>query len=97
VAQREVRSTGSAHGGVGGAAPWPEVPECVEALLSVNGDAEWLAVGSEQRTTVRGGEASRFGLLNDVSQRIRTRAVYAAGGHRRCTVVIRGVAWVYAR
>jgi hypothetical protein len=52
VARREVQSTGSAHGGVGGAVPWPEVPICVEALL---GGAGWLAVGSEQWTTVQGG------------------------------------------
>jgi hypothetical protein len=55
VAQREVRSTGSAHGDVGGAVPWPEVPVCVEALLGGNGGTGWLAAGFEQRTTVRGG------------------------------------------
>jgi hypothetical protein len=52
VARREVQSTGGARGGVGGAVPWPEVPVCVEVLL---GGAGWLAVGSEQRTTVQGG------------------------------------------
>jgi hypothetical protein len=55
VARREVQSTGGARGGVGGAVPWTEVPVCVEALLGGNGGAGWLAVGSEQRTTVRGG------------------------------------------
>jgi hypothetical protein len=55
VARREVWSIGGARGGVGGAVPWPEVPVYVEALLGGNGGAGWLAVGSEQRTTVRGG------------------------------------------
>jgi nicotinamidase-related amidase len=55
VARREVRSTGDARGGVGRAVPWPEVSVCMEALLGGNGGAGWLAVGSEQRTTVRGG------------------------------------------
>jgi hypothetical protein len=55
VARREVRSTGGARGGVGGAVPWPEVPVCVEALLGGNGGTGWLVVGSEQRTTVWGG------------------------------------------
>jgi hypothetical protein len=45
----------------------------------------------------RGGEASWFGLLNDVSQRIRTWAAYAAVGHRRRMVSIRSVAWVRVR
>jgi hypothetical protein len=40
---------------VGGAVPWPEVPVCVEALLGGNSSTGWLAVGSEQRTTVQGG------------------------------------------
>jgi hypothetical protein len=52
---QEVRSTGGARGSVGGTVPWPEVPVCVEALLGGNGRAGWLAVGPEQRTTVRGG------------------------------------------
>jgi hypothetical protein len=47
MAQREVWSTGSAHGDVGGAVPWPEVPVCVEALLSGSGGAGWLAAGFE--------------------------------------------------
>jgi hypothetical protein len=55
VAQREVQSTGGAHGDVGGAVPWPKVPICVEALLGGNGGAGWLVVGFEQQTTVRGG------------------------------------------
>jgi hypothetical protein len=55
VARREVRSTGGGRGGVGGAVPWPEVPVRVEALLGGNNGAGWLAVGSEQQTTVRGG------------------------------------------
>jgi hypothetical protein len=55
MARREVRSTGGARGGVGRAVPWPEVPVCVEALLGDNSGAGWLAVGSEQRTTVQGG------------------------------------------
>jgi hypothetical protein len=146
VAQREVRSTGGARGGIGGAVLWPEVPVCVEVLLSGNGGAGWLAVGSEQRTTVRGGawrqwEAHQLrggpgrwlvevvidevaveevvgdgggglalradtnkkqrcegeerqvdrALLNDVSQRIRTRAACTAGGHRQHTFTVRGV------
>jgi hypothetical protein len=52
VAWREVWSTGGAHGGV---VPWPEVPVGVEALLGCNGGVGWLAAGSEQQTTVRGG------------------------------------------
>jgi hypothetical protein len=36
MARREVRSTGGAHGGVGEAIPWPEVPVCVEVLLGGN-------------------------------------------------------------
>jgi hypothetical protein len=52
VARREVRSTGGARGGVGGAVPWSEVPVRVEALLGGNGGTGWLAVGSEQRPTV---------------------------------------------
>jgi hypothetical protein len=55
VARREVRSTGGARSGVGRAVPWPEVPVYVEALLEGNGGTGWLAVGSEQRTTIRGG------------------------------------------
>jgi hypothetical protein len=55
MAQRGVRSTGGAHCGVGGAVPWPEVPVCMEVLLDGNIGAGWLAVGSEQWTTVRGG------------------------------------------
>jgi hypothetical protein len=55
VARREVRSTCGARGGVGGVVPWPEVPVCMEVLLGGNGSAGCLAVGSEQRTTVRGG------------------------------------------
>jgi hypothetical protein len=55
VARREVRNTSGTHGGVSGAVLWPEMPICVEALLGSNGGAGWLAVGSEQRTTVRGG------------------------------------------
>jgi hypothetical protein len=55
VARRGVQSIGGARGGVGGAVPWPEVPVCVEALLGGNGGVGWLAAGSEQRTTVRGG------------------------------------------
>jgi hypothetical protein len=47
MARREVQSTGSARGGVGGAVPWPEVPVCVEALLGSNDSMGWLAVGSE--------------------------------------------------
>jgi hypothetical protein len=47
VARREVRSIGGARGGVGGVVPWPKVPVCVEALLSGNGGAGRLAVGSE--------------------------------------------------
>jgi hypothetical protein len=54
-ARRGVQSTGGAHGGIGGAVPWPEVPVCMEALLDGNDNAGWLAIGSEQRTTVRGG------------------------------------------
>jgi hypothetical protein len=55
VARREVWSTCGARVGVSREVPWPEVPICVEALLGGNGGAGWLAVGSEQRTTVRGG------------------------------------------
>jgi hypothetical protein len=55
VARREVRSTGGAHSGVGVAVPWPELPVHVETLLGGNGGVGWLAVGSEQRATVRGG------------------------------------------
>jgi hypothetical protein len=55
VARREVRSTDGARGGVGRAVPWPEVPVCVQVLLGGNGGTGWLAVGSEQRTTVWGG------------------------------------------
>jgi hypothetical protein len=47
MARREVRSTGGARGGVGGAVPWPEVPVYVEELLGGNDGAGWLAVGSE--------------------------------------------------
>jgi hypothetical protein len=55
VARRAVQSTCSAHGGVGGAVSWSEVPVYVEALLDGNGGAGWLAAGSELWTTVRGG------------------------------------------
>jgi hypothetical protein len=55
VARREVRSTCGAHGGVGGAVPWLEVPVCVEAHLGGNGGVGWLAIGSEQRIMVQGG------------------------------------------
>jgi hypothetical protein len=55
MVRREVRSTGGARGGVGGAVPWPEVPVYVEELLGGNDGAGWLAVGSEQRIMVRGG------------------------------------------
>jgi hypothetical protein len=54
VARREVQSTGGTHGDIGGAVPWPEVPVCVEALLSGNDGAGWLAASFEQRTTVQG-------------------------------------------
>jgi hypothetical protein len=50
VAQREVRSTGGARGGVGGAVPWPEVPICVEALLGDNGGRGGL------RSALRSGQ-----------------------------------------
>jgi hypothetical protein len=66
VAQREVRSTCGARGGVGGAIPWPEVPVRVEALLDGNGGAGWLAVGSEQRLTVWGGDPSSV-VLREVT------------------------------
>jgi hypothetical protein len=46
----------------------------------------------EATLCVGGGEASRFGLLHDVSQGIRTRAAHATGGHRRRTITICGVA-----
>jgi hypothetical protein len=55
VARREVRSTGGAHGDVGGAVPWLEAPVCVEALLGGNDGTGWLAAGFEQRTMIRGG------------------------------------------
>jgi hypothetical protein len=54
VARREVWSTGGTRGGVDRAVPWLEVPVCMEALHGGNGGAGWLAVGSEQRTMVRG-------------------------------------------
>jgi hypothetical protein len=55
VARREVRSTGGARGGVGGAVPWPEVSVYLEALPCGNGGTGWLAAGFEQQTTVWGG------------------------------------------
>jgi hypothetical protein len=55
VARRGVWSTCGAHGGVGRAVPWLEVPVCMEAFLDGNNGVGWRAVGSEQRTTVQGG------------------------------------------
>jgi hypothetical protein len=55
-----------ARGWVGGAVPWPEVPVHVEALLDGNDGAGWLAVGSEQRPTVRGGGPSSM-VLKEVA------------------------------
>jgi hypothetical protein len=61
MARRGARSTGGAHGGVGEAIPWPEVPVGVEALSAATatrgGETEVLLYdrGSAGKGTQRRG------------------------------------------
>jgi hypothetical protein len=65
----------------------------VEEVAEDGGGGLVLRADTNKKQRCEGrGEASRFGLLNDVSQRIRIQAAHAACGHRRRTVTVRGVA-----
>jgi hypothetical protein len=46
VARREVRSTGGAHGDIGGAVPWPDSAVSRDALAAMEGGGGELAGGA---------------------------------------------------
>jgi hypothetical protein len=54
VARREVRSTGGAHGDVGGAVPWPDSVVPHDALTTMEGGGGELAGGAPVVDSLRG-------------------------------------------